>query len=398
MTPEGRRRLLMGRLAGVLFLTSSGLMLIALPLSPEDASILGTIAVAASGVGVGCFAMFAPWDTWPRAASLVLVPPAFTLIALGNLYAGREHTYGVFFVVAFVWIGLAHGPWTSLAAAPLAIVAYLVPFFFLAGDVETGVSSVAVTIPACVMVGEVLSWGSSRLARTEEELRQEREIAQGLKELADMKTAFMSAVSHELRTPITICRGHLEVLEPAADRAEIDETVTLVLDELGRMGRLVDDITIAVRGDDPSFLRKAPVRIDALTARVARKVQPFLNGRLRVQPVPPDARLEADPDRLEQALVNLLQNAAVHTPEGTAVELRVSQARKAWLFEVEDRGQGLARGREDEAFERFVHGPASQGSGLGLAVVRSIARGHGGEAGVDNHPGEGATFWILIPR
>ena len=88
--------------------------------------------------------------------------------------------------------------------------------------------------------------------------------------------------------------------------------------------------------------------------------QPFLNGRLRVQPVPPDARLEADPDRLEQALVNLLQNAAVHTPEGTAVELRVSQARKAWLFEVEDRGQGLARGREDEAFERFVHGPASQ--------------------------------------
>jgi len=377
MTPEGRRRLLMGRLAGVLFLTSSGLMLIALPLSPEDASIPGAIAVAASGVGVGCFAMFAPWDTWPRAASLVLVPPAFTLIALGNLYAGREHTYGVFFVVAFVWIGLAHGPWTSLAAAPLAIVAYLVPFFFLAGDVETGVSSVAVTIPACVMVGEVLSWGSTRLARTEEELRQEREIAQGLKELADMKTAFMSAVSHELRTPITICLGHLEVLEPAADRAEI---------------------TIAVRGDDPSFLRKEPVRIDELTARVARKVQPFLNGRLRVQPVPPDARLEADPDRLEQALVNLLQNAAVHTPEGTALELRVSQARKAWLFEVEDRGQGLARGREDEAFERFVHGPASQGSGLGLAVVRSIARGHGGEAGVDNHPGEGATFWILIPR
>jgi signal transduction histidine kinase len=140
------------------------------------------------------------------------------------------------------------------------------------------------------------------------------------------------------------------------------------------------------------------VRIDALTARVARKVQPFLNGRLRVQPVPPDARLEADRDRLEQALVNLLQNAAVHTPEGSTVELRVSQARKAWLFEVEDRGQGLARGREDEAFERFVHGPASQGSGLGLAVVRSIARGHGGEAGVDNHPGEGATFWILIPR
>ena len=199
-----------------------------------------------------------------------------------------------------------------------------------------------------------------------------------------MKTAFMSAVSHELRTPITICRGHLEVLEPDADRREIDETIALVLDELDRMNRLVDDITTAVRGDDPAFLRKEPVRLDTLLARVA--------------PVPPDARPTADPRRLEQALVNLLQNAAVHTPEGTPVELRVVQARKAWLFEVEDRGPGLARGQDDEAFERFVHGPSSSGSGLGLAVVRSIARGHGGEAGIDNHPGKGATFWILIPR
>jgi two-component system OmpR family sensor kinase len=164
------------------------------------------------------------------------------------------------------------------------------------------------------------------------------------------------------------------------------------------MNQLVDDITIAVRGDDPSFLRKEPVQVDTLVARVARKVAPLLNGRLRVGPIPADARLQADPRRLEQALVNLLQNAAVHTPEGTPVQLRVAQARRAWLFEVEDLGPGLPRGRDEEAFERFVHGPASSGSGLGLAVVRSIARGHGGEAGVDNHPGKGATFWILIPR
>src|SRR4029453_9130188 len=111
-----------------------------------------------------------------------------------------------------------------------------------------------------------------------------------------------------------------------------------------------------------------------------------------------EARSSADPRRLEQALVNLLQNAAVHTPEGTPVELRVSHARKAWRFEVEDRGPGLARGQDEEVFERFAHGTASSGAGLGLAVVRSIARGHGGEAGVENHPGKGATFWILIPR
>jgi signal transduction histidine kinase len=388
----------MGRLAGVLFLTSAGLLLISLPLAAARASIPGTAAVAASGIAVGAFAMFAPWDRWPRGTTLVLVVPAFTLIALGNLYSARSYTYGVFFLVAFVWIGLAHGPWTSLAVAPFAIVAYLVPFYYLDGNVEVGVSSVAVTIPACVMVGEVLSWGSARLARTEEELFKEREIAQSLKDVDDMKTAFMSAISHELRTPITICRGHLEVLEPNATRPEIQETVALVIDELERMSRLVDDITIAVRGDDPSFLRKQSVEIEDLVIRVARKVQPFLNGRLRVEPVERDAVVEADPDRLEQALVNLLQNAAVHTPDGTPVDLRAVQARKAWMFAVEDHGDGLESGHEEESFERFVHGPASRGSGLGLAVVRSIARGHGGEAGVENHPGRGATFWILIPR
>jgi signal transduction histidine kinase len=388
----------MGRLAGVLFLTSAGLLLISLPLAPENASIPGTVAVAASGIAVGGLAMLAPWDRFPRGSTLVLVLPAFTLIALGNLYAARSYTYGVFFLVAFIWIGLAHGPWTSLAVAPFAIAAYLIPFAYLDGNVEVGVGSVAVTIPACVMVGEVLSWGSARLTRTEEELRQEREIAQELKAVDNMKSAFMSAISHELRTPITICRGHLEVLEPDAPREEVEETIALVIDELERMSRLVDDITIAVRGDDPSFLRKQPVEIEELVIRVSRKVQPLLNGRLRVEPVEPDAIVEADPDRLEQALVNLLQNAAVHTPDGSPVDLRAVRARKAWMFAVEDHGDGLESGREEEAFERFVHGPASRGSGLGLAVVRSIARGHGGEAGVENHPGRGATFWILIPR
>ena len=388
----------MGRLAGVLFLTSAGLLLISLPLSPDNASVVGIVAVAASGIVVGGLAMLAPWDRWPRGSTLVLVLPAFTLIALGNLYAARSYTYGVFFLVAFVWIGLAHGPWTSLAVAPFAIAAYLVPFYYLDGNVDVGIASVAVTIPACVMVGEVLSWGSARLTRTEEELFKEREIAQELKAVDDMKTAFMSAISHELRTPITICRGHLEVLEPNASRKEVEETIALVLDELERMSRLVDDITIAVRGDDPSFLRKQPIEVEDLVIRVARKVQPFLNGRLRVEPVEPDAVLEADPDRLEQALVNLLQNAAAHTPDGTPVDLRAVRARKAWTFAVEDHGDGLESGHEEEAFERFVHGPASRGSGLGLAVVRSIARGHGGEAGVENHPGRGATFWISIPR
>jgi signal transduction histidine kinase len=389
----------MGRLAAMLFLASGGIVLIALPLQPEDASATGTVLVAVGAIAIGAFAWYAPWHRWPQAASLVVVPPAFGLIAFGNLTGGADqHTYAVFFVVAFVWIGLAHRSWTSVAMAPLATLAYVLPLYHLPGNVPAGLASAAVTIPACVMVGEALSWGAGRLSRTEEALREEREMARRLREVDDMKTTFMSAVSHELRTPITICRGHLEVLGDDPSPVEVHETVDLVLDELDRMARLVEDITMLVRHEDRSFLRREVVDPAALMADVARKVLPFLDGRLDVRPGPAAARLDADPHRLEQALVNLLHNAAVHTPDGTPVELRLVGRRRAWRFEVADLGPGLAAGDEERVFRQFWHGPDSRGSGLGLAVVRSIAHAHGGEAGAENRPGEGVTFWLSIPR
>ena len=389
----------MGRLAAVLFLVSGAIVLITLPLQPEDASDTGTVLVAVGAIAIGVLAWYAPWHRWPQPASLVLVPPALGLIAFGNLAGGADqHTYSVFFVVAFVWIGLAHRSWTSVAMAPLATLAYIRPLYHLPGNVASGLASAAVTIPACVMVGEALSWGAARLSRTEEALREEREMAQRLREVDDMKTTFMSAVSHELRTPITICRGHLEVLGEDPSPAEVRDTVLLVLDELGRMARLVEDITMLVRHEDTSFIRRQRVDARTLLADVARKVTPFLDGRLTVRHGPGDARLDADPHRLEQALVNLLHNAAVHTPDGTPVELRLVGRRRAWRFEVADHGPGLAAGEEERVFRQFWHGPDSRGSGLGLAVVRSIAHAHGGEAGAENRPGEGVTFWLTIPR
>jgi signal transduction histidine kinase len=389
----------MGRLAAMLFLVSGAIVLIALPLQPEDASATGTVLVAVGAITIGALAWYAPWQRWPQPASLIVVPPALGLIAFGNLTGGADqHTYAVFFVIAFVWIGLAHRSWTSVAMAPLATLAYILPLYHLPGNISAGLASAAVTIPACVMVGEALSWGAARLSRTEEALREEREMAQRLREVDDMKTTFMSAVSHELRTPITICRGHLEVLGEDPSPVELRDTVLLVLDELDRMARLVEDITMLVRHEDTSFIRRQTVDARKLLSDVARKVLPFLDGRLTVRPGPDDARLDADPHRLEQALVNLLHNAAVHTPDGTQVELRLVGSRRAWRFEVADRGPGLAAGEEGRVFRQFWHGPNSRGSGLGLAVVQSIARAHGGEAGVENTPGEGAIFWLSIPR
>jgi two-component system OmpR family sensor kinase len=122
-----------------------------------------------------------------------------------------------------------------------------------------------------------------------------------------------------------------------------------------------------------------------------------VNGRLRISPVRDDASVDGDPQRLTQALINLLQNAALHG-EDAPVVLSAIEERDAWRFEVEDEGGGIALDPPERVFEAFSRGRTSApGSGLGLAIVRTIAEAHGGAAGVVNRPGEGATFWIRVP-
>ena len=110
------------------------------------------------------------------------------------------------------------------------------------------------------------------------------------------------------------------------------------------MSRLVDDVTTMVRGGDPSFLHREAVPVNDLARQVAKKVGPFLNGRLRMSEVPTAGSVVADPRRLQQALVNLLHNAAVHTPEDAPVEFQVVDAGAWWMFAVRDGGPGTRSG------------------------------------------------------
>jgi hypothetical protein len=102
------------------FAGSGALGLVTLPLPAPGSNPAATATVYAVALALGTAIWLAPWEIWPRRASLGIVPPAFALIALGNVFGGADlHTYGVFFVVAFVWIGIAHPPRTSAAMAPL---------------------------------------------------------------------------------------------------------------------------------------------------------------------------------------------------------------------------------------------------------------------------------------
>ncbi len=397
--PPDRRRLV-GRLAALFFAGAGVLGLVALPLPAPGLDVAATAAVNAVALALGIAIWFAPWDRWPRRVSLALVPPAFALIAMGNVFSGADlYTYGVFFVVAFVWIGMAQPPRTSAALAPLAAAAYILPLFFLPGSLGPGLTSAAITIPVCVLVGEGIGWGVGRLEQIELALAREQDRAGQLRELDEMKDRFLSAVSHELRTPITICRGHLEVLEGRADAREVRTVKAMCVSELALMGRLVEDLaTLAWADDGRALVKMEALPLDDLLRSMAAKAGAILGDRVRVVSGIGGATLRADPQRLTQALVNLLQNAADHAKGDGPVCLRVQAGPASWRFEVADDGGGLPPGDEQVVFEPFSTGSSRGGTGLGLAIVRAIAQAHGGEAGADNRPGHGVTFWLRIPR
>lgn len=210
---------------------------------------------------------------------------------------------------------------------------------------------------------------------------------------------FIRETSHELRTPITICRGHLELLDSDPSAEDLRETVELVIDELDRMARIVEDMNTLAWMEDPSSLRREAIDVDLLVADVSSKASPLVDNRLQVTSGPADGQLRADPQRLTQALINLLRNAAQHTPCNTKIELKAFPVGDRWRFEVTDHGDGVSAEDAESVFMPFCTGNSTApGNGLGLAIVSGIASAHGGAAGLDNRPGLGATFWMEVPQ
>lgn len=192
---------------------------------------------------------------------------------------------------------------------------------------------------------------------------------------------FMASVSHELRTPITIARGHLELLErlDPGDTAAVTETAAVLRDELGRMGRLVEDLMAIARVDMDDFVRPRAVDLvgwfEELELRVAGLT---VAGDTRITP-PPPVTVTADPDRLAQAALNLVTNAHVHTPESTIVEVSASVDAGEVAITVADDGPGIPEAIRDEVFAPFVRaGEAPSSTGLGLSVVQAVVDAHGG--------------------
>ena len=229
-------------------------------------------------------------------------------------------------------------------------------------------------------------------------------LAETLNEmLARLETAFetqrrfVDDAGHELRTPITIVRGHLELLEDNPN--ERRETLELVMDELDRMARIVNDLLVLAKWEQPDFLAVDRVDVGALTDDVLAKASALGERRWQVD-ARAGATIVADRQRLTQALMQLAQNAAQHTADGDEIGFGTFVGEEEARLWVRDTGPGIPFEEQERVVDRFYRageGRRSDGAGLGLSIVEAIARAHGGRLELSSVPGSGATFTIVLP-
>jgi signal transduction histidine kinase len=217
--------------------------------------------------------------------------------------------------------------------------------------------------------------------------------------------AFVADASHELRTPLTVMRGQLEVLasQAAPSPSEVRRVERQLQAEIARITRLIDDLLLLTRSEQPRFLRIEAIDPVAFVDELWEGTALLADRRFELGAIPAGT-LQADPDRLAQALRNLLDNAVRHTAPGSGlVRLCARSARGSLRFLVEDDGPGIPASERERVFDRFnrierARDRASGGAGLGLAIVRAIALAHGGAVSAGASAEGGASIEFTLPR
>ena len=226
--------------------------------------------------------------------------------------------------------------------------------------------------------------------------------------LAEMRTQFVSSVSHELKTPLTAIRMFAEtLLLGRSSRPDVrDEYLNTIVNESERLTRLLNnvlDFSRIEQGRKTYRMERQPLGHIIRTAARAMEYPFSQQGfelRLEVdEALPPVA---ADPDAIQQVVLNLLSNAMKYSGDGRAIDLRLTREPGHAVISVTDRGLGIPPAEQTRIFDKFYRIAGADrdripGTGLGLTLVDHIVKAHGGSVGVVSAPGQGSTFAIRIP-
>ena len=252
--------------------------------------------------------------------------------------------------------------------------------------------------------GKMIAWTSAPVESSSDSVYSFSDITKEFR-LSEMKRNFAVNVSHELRTPLTAIKGYSETLQDEV-QGDASGYLQVILRNTDRLIALVEDIQILSEVEsDSGFLSMETVSVQS----IMQTVLPLFESRMQKKNLSlsflqdkPDLKVNADRFRVEQILVNLIDNACKYTESG-GIEVRVSSRGSFVVFAVSDTGRGIPEEHQERIFERFYVVDRSRsrkvgGTGLGLAISKHIVEAHGGIISVTSSPGQGSIFLFTLPR
>ncbi len=225
--------------------------------------------------------------------------------------------------------------------------------------------------------------------------------------LESMREEFFSIAAHELKTPLATVKGYVDLMKSWSDEELLeqgDRALDVIDRQCGRLNRLTQELLEVSRIQIGRLqLHKQPIQLDELLRNVVAEMQSLSRKHQITIKRSTPVLLQADCDRIEQVLSNLLSNALNFSPAGGEVQVSLEKIKEEIVISVRDFGIGIPAERQDSVFERFFHaheGTAyamSAGLGMGLYLSKKLVEAHGGTMGFESKEGKGSTFFFTLP-
>lgn len=334
-------------------------------------------------------------------ASAVAAAGVCTLAGVAMLPRFDIVNIAMVYVLAVVIIALSFSRGAAIACSILCVIAFDVVFVPPRGALTVHDVQYLLTFAIMLMLAVVISELTARGRR-----QLEAQAALALEaETQRVRSTLLASISHDIRTPLAVIAGASSSLVeagerlPASERAALTQSIYTHAQQTSEVVAKILEMTRLESG--AMVLNREWASITEIAGSVLARYAAALERHRVITELPSDLPLvRVDAALIEQALANLVDNAARHTPAGTLVRVRAVPAENEIVVSVEDRGPGIADADRERIFSKFHRGdasPAGGGLGLGLAITRAIVRLHGGRVWAEAVTGGGSAFRFSLP-